>query len=123
MIEKNEAIYNQVNTTSQNSVSDELEQLTNEQSEISSLTDEVDKIGYLGRLNYNYKNKYLLSGSIRRDGSSRFGPSTKWGWFPAASAGWNIAEEDFMSQSNINTLKLRASWGISGFDEISNYRY
>lgn len=123
LIEKNEAIYNQVNTTSQNSVSDELEQLTNEQSEISSLTDEVDKIGYLGRLNYNYKNKYLLSGSIRRDGSSRFGPSTKWGWFPAASAGWNIAEEDFMSQSNINTLKLRASWGISGFDEISNYRY
>ncbi|MDC6367701.1 MULTISPECIES: SusC/RagA family TonB-linked outer membrane protein [Flavobacteriaceae] len=119
--EKNEALFEQVNTASRNSVTDEIQQLTNEQSEISSLTDEVDKIGYLGRLNYSYKDKYLLSGSIRRDGSSRFGPSTKWGWFPSVSAGWNIAEENFMNSSDFNTLKLRASWGTTGFDEIRNY--
>ncbi len=67
------------------------------------------------RVNYNYEEKYLLSASIRYEGSSRFGANNKWGWFPAVSAGWRIAGEDFMKdQEWCNDLKLRAGFGITG---------
>lgn len=79
---------------------------------------------YLGRVNYSYANKYLLSASIRRDGSSNFGPSYKWGNFPSVSAGWNISDEDFFNQSGlVNSLKLRASWGQLGNDAIGAFGY
>lgn len=75
-----------------------------------------------GRLQYSYENKYLFSGSIRRDGSSRFGTNTRWGVFPAASIGWRVTEESFMPKTNALTeLKLRASWGKSGSDNFGNY--
>ena len=81
-----------------------------------------------GRLNYNYADKYLASASIRRDGSSRFGPGNRWALFPSVSAGWKISGEDFMKNIKvINLLKIRASWGMSGNDRvgvadyISNY--
>lgn len=123
LIEKNEAVFNATNTSSQNAVTNDITQHGPDQVVATSNTDEVDKIGYLARLNYNYDNKYLLSGSIRRDGSSRFGPNTKWGTFPSVSAGWNIARENFMEDSDLNILKLRASWGTTGFDGIPNYRF
>ena len=67
------------------------------------------------RANYNYKEKYLLSASIRREGSSRFGANNKWGWFPALSAGWRISGEDFMKDATwIDELKLRAGFGVTG---------
>ena len=67
------------------------------------------------RLNYAYKDKYLLQGTLRRDGSSAFGPNNRWGYFPSISAGWRITEESFMASQNIfSNLKLRASYGISG---------
>ncbi|MGZ3756532.1 MAG: SusC/RagA family TonB-linked outer membrane protein [Mucilaginibacter sp.] len=67
------------------------------------------------RLNYNYKDKYLFQGSIRRDGSSVFGANHEWGNFPSAGVAWRISEEDFMkNQSFISDLKLRASYGITG---------
>ncbi|MGM9838229.1 MAG: SusC/RagA family TonB-linked outer membrane protein, partial [Paludibacteraceae bacterium] len=67
------------------------------------------------RLNYNYKEKYLLSASIRAEGSSRFGMNHKWGWFPAVSAGWRIKGEDFMyDQDWCDELKLRLGFGITG---------
>ena len=70
--------------------------------------------GFL-RLNYNYKEKYLLSASIRAEGSSRFGANHKWGWFPAVSAGWRIKGEEFMSGADwCNELKLRAGFGVTG---------
>lgn len=70
--------------------------------------------GFL-RVNYNYAEKYLLSASVRREGSSRFGANNKWGWFPAVSAGWRIAGEDFMQdQTWCNDLKLRAGFGVTG---------
>lgn len=70
---------------------------------------------YLGRLNYAYDDKYLLSLSMRRDGYSAFGENFKWGNFPAASLGWIVSNEDFLSESNvISNLKLRASYGVSG---------
>ncbi|MCQ2336457.1 MAG: SusC/RagA family TonB-linked outer membrane protein [Paludibacteraceae bacterium] len=67
------------------------------------------------RANYNYKEKYLLSASIRAEGSSRFGKNNRWGWFPAASVGWRITGEDFMQNVNgVDDLKIRFGFGITG---------
>ncbi|PZP48055.1 MAG: TonB-dependent receptor [Pseudopedobacter saltans] len=75
-----------------------------------------------GRLNYDFKGKYLLTGTLRRDGSSRFGPSSKYASFPSVSAGWIISEEDFLKKNNlISFLKLRASYGETGNNNIGNY--
>lgn len=71
--------------------------------------------GFFGRAQYNYESKYYLTASLRRDGSSKFGKDNKWGWFPTASASWNMHSEDFMSDINwLDQLKLRASYGVSG---------
>ncbi|WP_299548320.1 TonB-dependent receptor [Seonamhaeicola sp.] len=78
---------------------------------------ETALISYFGKLDYNFKEKYLASFTIRNDRSSNFGPNNRSGWFPAASAGWVISEESFLENTDaINLLKLRASWGISGQD-------
>lgn len=67
------------------------------------------------RLNYNYKNKYLLQGSIRRDGSSVFGKNNQWGYFPSIGLAWRVSEEEFMKgQSFVSDLKIRASYGVTG---------
>jgi len=88
------------------------EELTNASSWYNANTLE----SYFGRANYSYKSKYLLQGNLRWDGSSRFGPESRWGFFPAFSAGWNVAREGFFSSAAgfINELKLRFSWGITG---------
>ncbi|RRA97596.1 SusC/RagA family TonB-linked outer membrane protein [Larkinella rosea] len=76
----------------------------------------------LARANYSYKDKYLLSASFRREGSSRFGAKNKYGNFPAASVGWRISEESFMPKTNwLSDLKLRASFGVTGNNDIGNY--
>ncbi|GJM33969.1 MAG: SusC/RagA family TonB-linked outer membrane protein [Saprospiraceae bacterium] len=81
-------------------------------------------VSYFGRLQYNLKDRYLLTASIRRDGSSRFGPETKWGVFPSVSAGWRISEEAFMQDVDfISSLKVRGSWGISGNNGIGDYSH
>ena len=75
------------------------------------------------RANYNYKDKYLLSASIRREGSSRFGANHKWGLFPALSAGWRVSGEDFMKNvSWVNDLKLRLGFGVTGNNLASDLR-
>ena len=72
-------------------------------------------ISDFGRLNYNYKEKYLLQGSIRRDGSSVFGKNNQWGYFPSVGAAWRITQENFMkSQTIFSDLKLRGSYGVTG---------
>jgi TonB-linked SusC/RagA family outer membrane protein len=87
-------------------------------------TTQFSFLSYLGRLNYRFNERYLLGFSIRRDGSSRFGPGNRWGTFPAASLGWIISEENFLRESNTLTfLKLRASYGITGNAEIGNFEY
>jgi TonB-linked SusC/RagA family outer membrane protein len=81
---------------------------------------------FFGRVTYNYNEKYLLEGNIRRDGSSRFGPNFRYGVFPSVSAGWNIAKETFMqslSKANIQSLKLRGSWGQLGNTASGNYQW
>jgi TonB-linked SusC/RagA family outer membrane protein len=81
-------------------------------------------ISYIGRLNYNYDSKYLLSVAFRRDGSSKFGSNTKYGNFPSVSAGWIVSDEDFMKDiKKISLLKLRASYGKVGNNNIGNYTY
>ncbi len=72
-------------------------------------------LSYFGRLSYNFKEKYLLTGVLRADGSSNFHPDHRWGIFPSVSAGWVISSEDFLVDNNtIDFLKLRASWGQNG---------
>jgi len=79
---------------------------------------------YYGRLNYDYKEKYLLEGNARYDASSRFPPGNKWGFFPSLSAGWVASKENFLETASwLSNLKLRASWGRLGNQNISNYPY
>ena len=81
-------------------------------------------LSYFGRLFYSYDDKYLLTFTLRRDGSSKFYKDNRWGWFPSFSAGWKLNEESFLSSVKwISLLKLRASWGKSGNDRIGYYDY
>ena len=79
----------------------------------------------LGRINYNYASRYLLTLTFRRDGSSRFGKENKWANFPSVALGWNVSNESFFENSGIfdvmNNLKIRASWGLTGNSEIPVY--
>ena len=85
---------------------------------------QVGLLSYLGRLNYGYKNKYLLTASFRADGSSYFGPGNKWGTFPSVSVGWIATEERFLQKVDwLSTLKFRASYGVSGNNRILDFGY
>lgn len=83
-----------------------------------SLTDDGSLnrvISYFGRVNYSFKERYLITASMRADGSSKFSGNDRWGYFPAVGAGWVISEENFMKDQQVfNNLKLRASWGKIG---------
>jgi len=76
---------------------------------------------FFSRFNYAYDNKYLLTASLRADGSTRFGANNKYGYFPSFALGWNISKEDFLKNSSLlNDLKIRASWGQTGNQEVEN---
>ncbi len=79
---------------------------------------------YLGRINYNFEGKYFATASLRSDGSSRFGKNNKWGYFPSAALGWQISKEKFFESlsSAVTSLKLRASYGSTGNQEIGEYQ-
>ena len=78
---------------------------------------------FFGRINYDYANKYLFEVNLRADGSSRFSPDNRWGYFPSFSAGWRISEETFWEnlKPTVDNLKLRGSWGQLGNNMIGNY--
>ena len=80
---------------------------------------------YIGRVNYDFDDKYLLSATTRRDGSSRLSANDRWDWFPSVSAGWRIERENFfpVAKSTINLLKVRGSYGILGNENIGDYQY
>ena len=81
-------------------------------------------VSYFTRLNYSYKDKYMVEGSYRTDGSSRFGRDSKWGAFPSASAAWRVSEESFFSGVRpVSELKLRASYGVTGNFNIRDFQY
>ncbi len=91
---------------------------------VSGNANEVSLQSYFGRVNYNFKEKYLFEANIRRDGSSRFNANNRFGTFPSFSAGWNLDKEKFMQKIKvISSLKLKGSWGLSGNDRIANYLY
>ena len=73
---------------------------------------------FFTRVNYQFRDKYLLTATLRADGSSKFGANNKYGYFPSFSAGWKISEEEFMKSSPVSNLKLRAGWGLTGNQEI-----
>lgn len=83
------------------------------------------RLGWMGRLNYDYANKYLLEVSARYDGSWKFPPNHRWGFFPSFSAGWRISEENFWREAKFssvfNDLKLRGSYGLVGDDNVADY--
>ncbi len=81
-------------------------------------------ISYLARINYSYNDTYLVTATIRRDGSSRFGRESRWGVFPSAAIGWRVSNESFMDDiSWLQDLKVRLSYGVTGNFEIGNYPY
>ncbi len=78
-------------------------------------------ISFFGRAVYNYGSKYFLTVTVRRDGSSKFGANHEWGWFPSASASWNIKQTLLQNSNVVSDLKLRVGYGLSGNQEIGNY--
>lgn len=85
---------------------------------------EMGRKSYVGRLNYSYKDKYLLETIFRADASARFPSAKRWGYFPSVSLGWVISQESFMKQfSKLDNLKLRTSYGQSGNDAVGNFQY
>lgn len=93
-------------------------------SSITGRTGQGKGVSAFGRIIYSFNNKYLFTGTVRRDGSSKFGSSYRYGIFPSASVGWKISEENFMkSIEAINNLKLRLSWGKIGNNNIPDYAY
>ena len=84
---------------------------------------QLNLISFYGRLNYAYDNKYLLTFTLRDDGTSRFSPDTRWGLFPALALGWKISEMDFFeaARKNMNEFKLRLGWGVTGQQAVGGY--
>jgi TonB-linked SusC/RagA family outer membrane protein len=98
-----------------------------DQGDISSMTSKISDnalSSFLSRVNYNYKSKYLATLSFRADGSSKFIPGNRWGYFPSGSIAWNMAEENFMKNiSSISNSKIRMSYGVTGNNRVSDYAY
>jgi TonB-linked SusC/RagA family outer membrane protein len=85
---------------------------------------DIDKrLSYFGRVNYSYQERFLLNATFRADGSSRFASGNRWGYFPSVSAGWVMSNESFMENSFFDFLKLRASWGQVGNQNIPAFKY
>ena len=81
-------------------------------------------LSYFGRVTYNFDERILAQATVRRDASSHFGPNNKWGTFPSASIGWNLKNEEFLKYNPVISLaKIRASWGINGKDNLSDFLY
>ncbi len=82
------------------------------------------RISWIGRLNYNYMDRYMIETILRADASSRFAKGHRWGYFPSVSLGWNIAQEKFFKKFNdFDNLKVRLSYGASGYDAVANFAY
>ena len=119
-IEKRDYFYSMIESIG--IVNDRIQQLSNAPipSEAQGLEWTKRGVSYVSRFNYAYDDKYLMSLSLRRDGSSIFGSDYKYGNFPAVSLGWNVASEDFMEEIDlISILKLRASFGVTGNDRLN----
>lgn len=91
-------------------------------SRVASSYSDKKLLSFFARANYNYDNKYLLTATLRADGSTVFSKKNKWGYFPSVAAAWRISQEDFLKDIKaISDLKLRLGWGVVGNDRISNF--
>lgn len=118
--------YDYMNGSIQNFASNNTQQLNNgtAQPTIGGSASEWALLSFIGRANYAYNNKYLVTATLRRDGSSRFGSSNRWGWFPSGSVAWRISDETFMKKVPwVSDLKIRAGYGITGNQNIGNYSF
>lgn len=118
--------FDYMNGSIQNFASDFTQQINNGtgQQTIGGSASEWALLSFIGRANYSLNNKYLLTATIRRDGSSRFGESSRWGWFPSGSIAWRLSEEEFMKDIDwLSDLKIRAGYGITGNQNIGNYSF
>ncbi len=114
-----------INGSIQNFPSENIQTLNNgiEQTTLHGSGSEWAIFSTFARGNLDYKNKYYLTATVRRDGSSRFGGSNKYGTFPSGSLAWRISNEDFFKSKVVNDLKLRFGYGITGNQEIGNYSF
>lgn len=118
--------YHYLNGSKQSFASNLTQQMDNGtlQPTLGGSTSSWSLLSYIGRANYSYNGKYLATATVRYDGSSRFGEGNKWGLFPSGSVAWRISEEDFMkSVTFINSMKVRAGYGLTGNQEIGNYSF
>jgi TonB-linked SusC/RagA family outer membrane protein len=118
--------YNYMNGSIQNFASNVTQQLNNgiAQPTVGGSTSSWSLFSLMGRVNYAYNDKYLVTATIRRDGSSRFGSGNKYGLFPSASVAWRISQEDFFKDlAFVNDLKIRAGYGVTGNQNIGNYSF
>jgi TonB-linked SusC/RagA family outer membrane protein len=90
---------------------------------VNGTESEYGRASYIGRVAYNYDEKYFLNATARRDGSMLFAPGKRWGTFPSISAGWLISKENFFKLDYIDDLKLRASWGLAGNDAVGGWKW
>ncbi|MEO6231028.1 MAG: SusC/RagA family TonB-linked outer membrane protein [Ferruginibacter sp.] len=97
---------------------------TNGSQSVSNTGDKWTRNSFLGRVNYSYNSRYLLTATMRADGTSRFGEDNRWGYFPSVGLGWNLSDEAFMQNQKVfSNLKLRGSWGRVGNDNIPTSLY
>ncbi len=96
-----------------------------EETDATSYESEHVLASYIGRINYDFNEKYLISATARRDGSSRLSSNDRWDWFPSVSGGWRMEREEFfpIAESKINLFKLRGSYGVLGNENIGEYQY
>ncbi|OQP56893.1 hypothetical protein A3860_09945 [Niastella vici] len=126
--EQTSSNYSQTYAYRKNLLSDQIDQIFTGNAEGQNATGASAQDGrasYLGRLGYNFDNKYLAELSFRYNGSFNFPASNRWGFFPAVSVGWRISEEKFFQEfvPFINQLKIRASWGMMGSDAVAQYLF
>ena len=115
-----------MNGSIQEFASDLTQQLDNgtKQADIGGNSNGWSMMSYMGRINYTFNDKYLVTATVRRDGSSRFGEDSRWGTFPSASLAWRVSEEGFFENVDfVDNLKLRAGYGATGNQEIGLYEY
>lgn len=115
-----------LNGSIQNFANNNIQQMNNgsAQPTVGGSASEWALLSYIGRVNYSLDDKYLFTATLRRDGSSRFGERSRWGWFPSGSFAWRLSDEKFMKGVNwVTDLKIRAGFGITGNQNIGNYSF
>ncbi|WP_262248970.1 SusC/RagA family TonB-linked outer membrane protein [Parapedobacter soli] len=119
--------YDYINGAIQEFASENTSQLNNGTSQptVGGSGNEWALLSFMARANYSFKDRYLVTATLRQDGSSRFGPDNRWGTFPSASVAWRLSEEDFMKNAPtaVSDLKLRVGYGVTGNQNIGNYPF